>query len=140
MEKYLTKRNVTGVSCSIAGVMLIVNYFGTYAMCNQDSGCAHLLANSILVFYPFLPFAALSLLTYKMRNEIFRSWINFAKWWVPITMLLILIIPGDSGGWGISFPPLDGVFALYSSGFFLLISLILIAYKFFTLRKDGIGK
>jgi hypothetical protein len=53
-------------------------------------------------------------------------------------MFAILISPEDTGGF---LPlPIQGTIAVASSGLFLVISLILIAYKFFTLKKIGAGK
>jgi hypothetical protein len=87
--------------------------------------------NTLLVFLPVLPLFLLSLITYKLRDEVFIRWMKFARWWVPMTMFFILIAPGVSGG----LAPLDkGRVGFFFSLLFLVISLVLIAWKWFVLR------
>ncbi len=40
----------------------------------------------------------LSLITYKMRDEVFRAWWNFARWWVPVIIAVTLLLTNASGG------------------------------------------
>jgi hypothetical protein len=50
-----------------------------------------------LVFPPLL---LLSLLTYRMHDEVFRAWWNFARWIVPViafATLLANIMPSNRG-------------------------------------------
>lgn len=52
------------------------------------------------LFFSF-PFLFLfSLITYKMRDEAFRAWWNFARWWVPVIIVATLFLNniGGSGG------------------------------------------
>ncbi len=42
----------------------------------------------------------LSILTYRMRDEVFRAWWNFARWMVPIIILAtfaVNAIPSNGG-------------------------------------------
>jgi hypothetical protein len=56
-------------------------------------------------------------------------------------MFLILIMPSDTGGgFGPQISLGKGDVALVTSFFFILISLTLIAYKFFTLKKIRVGE
>jgi uncharacterized membrane protein (DUF485 family) len=58
---------------------------------------------SVRALYALLPLALsfiLSLITYKMREEIFRAWWNFARWMVPVIVLVTMIIqlmPSNNG-------------------------------------------
>lgn len=72
-----------------------------------------------------------SLLTYKMREEVFRSWLHFAYWWVPLSIILTLITPDGSGGWGIPNVIDRGFVAFIFAALFTIISLIVIAWKYF---------
>lgn len=90
------------------------------------------IALSLLPLVAMLP---ISLLSFYLKEELFRVWIRFAKWWVPFFIFMILVAPVETGGW-ISLP-IKGSIALVSSVLFIFISLILIAYKSFALRKKG---
>lgn len=71
-----------------------------------------------------------------MREEVFRAWFNFAKWWIPISIFLTLIMPGGSGG-GFGIPSIfDKEFlAFVLAALFIIISLIIIITKSLKLRK-----
>lgn len=89
---------------------------------------------SFLFLFPFI--FLFSLITHKMREEVFRAWFNFAKWWIPISIFLTLIMPGGSGG-GFGIPSIfDKEFlAFVLAALFIIISLIIIITKSLKLRK-----
>ena len=67
-----------------------------------------------------------------MRDEIFAVWLRFAKWWVPLAIIAIIIAPSEIPG---TFSvPVKGPVAIVSSGAFLVISLIIIFYKSWKLK------
>ena len=74
----------------------------------------------------------LSLITYKMRDEIFRSWIKFSYVWIPLTIILTLLAPEYSPS---LLPLTKGVISFYFSALFLLISIIIIISKSIFLRR-----
>ena len=49
-----------------------------------------------LFFTPAL--LLLSLITYKMRDEVFRAWWRFARWWVPVIIVVTLLLENAGGG------------------------------------------
>lgn len=88
-----------------------------------------------ITFLPLLPIFLLSLITYKLREEVFRSWLHFAYWWIPISLLFTLPVPDSRGGGGFgmhSFGSED--FAMVLSILFFFISLIIIVIRSLTLR------
>ncbi len=50
------------------------------------------------VLMTFLPILFLSLITYKMREEVFHAWWNFARWFAPVIILVTLFLNNASGG------------------------------------------
>jgi general stress protein CsbA len=52
------------------------------------------------LFFPILFLFLFSLITYKMRDEVFRAWWNFARWWVPVIMVVTLLLNNASGTGG----------------------------------------
>ena len=49
---------------------------------------------------PLLPLLILSLVTYKMRDEVFHAWWNFARWLVPVIIVATLLLNSASDGGG----------------------------------------
>ena len=90
------------------------------------------LTSMLLFVFPFV--FLFSLITYKMRDEVSRAWITFAKWWVPAQILLVLLTPESSGGYFVVILDKQLV-AILLSALFVLISLLLIIYKWFSSRK-----
>lgn len=45
-----------------------------------------------------LPVLLLSLITYRMKGEVFLAWWNFARWWVPVIIAVTLLLENASGG------------------------------------------
>lgn len=130
----MTKKNILIASFVFSTLLLVVNVVGTYSICGGHGGeCVDNLYIAVITCEFFLPLFLLSLVVYKMRDEIFAAWINFAKWWVPLSVLAVFVAPTYSHDW--MFPLDKGRVSLGMSILFLLISLILITWKWFTLRK-----
>ena len=53
-----------------------------------------------MVFAPFLPLFLFSLITYKMREEVFLAWWNFARWWVPVIIVVTFLLNNTKGSGG----------------------------------------
>lgn len=141
MNKLLTQKNVLVIS--VVGVVL----FFVFIFSNEMGFCApyqlscmkrfDFMAEIIQIFIPVL---FCSLIAYKMHANVFKSWINFTKWWVSLTIILSVL-----AGFGEqpSYMPAmitPGTVSFLMSSLFLVISLILIVYRFFTLKKGGVGE
>ncbi|MBI2439453.1 MAG: hypothetical protein HYV45_02545 [Candidatus Moranbacteria bacterium] len=85
----------------------------------------------IFVFMPLFPVFLLSLLTYKMKDEVFQAWFRFSLWFVPIIIVFQYIFMNSGGGGYIG----NNDFAIFFTSIFyiifILVSLIKIirAYK-----------
>ena len=91
--------------------------------------------NLLLIFLPLFLF---SLITYKMRDEVFRTWLRFAYVWIPVSLVFIYLAGGWSGG-GFGIPNVldqESVSIIFA-GLFALISLLLIVWKWFATRRPG---
>ena len=91
----------------------------------------------ILAFLPLVPTFLLSLITYKMHNDVFRSWWNFARWWTPVIIVVTVVLNNLSGGGG--YLGMDTVFngLIYSVlyGVFVLVSLVKIVRSYNNSKK-----
>ncbi len=85
------------------------------------------------LFYISFPIFLFSLITYKLREEVFRSWLHFAYWWMPFEILFVLGSMGGGGGFGMhSFGGED--VAMILSVLFFAISLVIIVARSLMLR------
>ncbi len=135
MRILISKRNIIILSLIylifLAGVLIFGDKCYSNLWCRMNLN--EFLNLVILASSPFIPLSLLSVLTYRMRQEIFDTWISFAKWWIPLSILLILFVPEELSG-AISVP-LKVPVALFCSGLFFLISLIIIFWKHASLKK-----
>lgn len=138
MQKWLTKKNVLGGAFIGSILFFLFIYSQDNGLCGQYAwDCGHSFDLVGLMFLVFLPLFLISLLTYKLRDEIFSAWFTFVKWWVPLTIVLVLLAPASDS----SLLPIDkGRVSLFMNGLLLLISLIVITYKHSTLKKSGAGE
>lgn len=79
-----------------------------------------------LFVFPFV--FLFSLTTYFLKESVFRAWVNFAKWWVPLQILLVLVTPESSGGYFVSLVDKQFV-AIILSGVFAITSLVIVIWK-----------
>ena len=123
----LTKKVVLYLSGIIAMGLVIIGTFGTYALCNSNELCINILHQLFLHFLPFGLVFLFSLITYWMREKVYQAWFRFARWWIPLSMLLILISPEYSGDW--MYPIEKGSVALLTCTLFGIVSILIIAVK-----------
>jgi len=103
-------------------------------ICSIDFICDRPHDDSLsFLFFPTIPLFIFSLITYKMKDQVFQSWWKFARVRILVSMLPILISPSYS--YALMFPLEKGVVALFFSAIFVGISTILIVYQSFSLRK-----
>lgn len=79
---------------------------------------------SVLVLSPTL--LLFSLITYKMRDEIFETWMKFALWWTGATVILVLLAPANDPS---LLPVTKSVIALASTAIFTIISSTLVLWE-----------
>lgn len=78
-----------------------------------------LLATSVIFLFP--------------RDEIFQSWLRFARWWIPLSILIIAITPTTGHDWALGGPTRE-IMSWVMGGFFFFVSLIIIFVKSSKLR------
>jgi hypothetical protein len=128
----MTKKNIVLFGVLVGTITFFLLVFSSeIGLCPKSIGtCSQNYDAHATNFFLFLPILFFSLITYKMRDEVFRAWLHFAYWWVPLSMFLTLITPDShGGGFGpqISLGKEDTAFVF--SALFAIISLILIIYK-----------
>lgn len=112
MKNWGTKRNVFKISFAYIFYFLILLLISS--QCSSDWCRIREDDAPVVVLYALLPFALvffLSLLTYRMHDDVFRAWWNFARWMVPIIMfasIAIQFVPSNGG-----FFNMDGLIYLF---------------------------
>lgn len=121
----------------LTGVIFIpnVDYCFSHNWCNQIWDWVGLLGPIIFVF-PVIFF--LSLITYNMQEEVFKHWIKFAIWYIPIFILFTIWISSSMHGGdfsGVIAGGFEVLLSLLLLVLFFLISLIRIISKYHFLKK-----
>ena len=135
MDKWMTKRNI--LLASIIGSLFLGFTIFFWEECYDSLSCRESLYFSFfskadwLIFFPTL--FVLSLAYWKINDVFFKSWLHFAYWWIPLSFLIIFATPTSNHAWALSGPNRETTTWILD-GLFLLISLILIAYKSYRLK------
>lgn len=84
----------------------------------------------LVAFLPTLALFLFSLITYWMREEVYRAWFKFVRWSIPLSMFLIFITPEYAGG--LINPFQKGGVAFMLTITFSLVSILIILIKHFS--------
>lgn len=121
-----------GVSCFLlSGTKMLIFWCGSsnhICRSNLDS-----LSDYLFLFVFILLF---SIITYFLKDQVFKSWSRFTYWYTPFYVLVILFLSDRStGGWINTHMFNSEFFAITLSGIFIIVSLILVIYKTISARK-----
>lgn len=135
VENMIPRRILLIISGTVSAVVLLWDSIGNYRLCGADSwgGCVDTLASVEILLFPILSLFVATVLISWVRAQVYASWFRFARWWVPLSMLLIAVAPPHSGN--ILDPVEKGSVALVSSVLFLVISLGIIIVSAFRARR-----
>ncbi len=113
----------------IPSLLLILGIFGV--ILGQMYGVINIAGNPTLVVSAVL--LAISLLLFFVNEKVVFAWSKFAGWWVTLSIVAVWMFPFGRGGF---LPPGTdkGILSLALWSLFFFISLILIAYKSYSLR------
>ena len=126
----------------IVYLILVIFWQSLHTFCFTEGHCWKLwnVFKSIADLLHFLPIIfLLSLITYFLREEIFRAWLHFAYFWIPISLFFVYLASGSSGG-GFGIPNVfdqESVSIIFS-GLFAVISLVIIIIKSLFFKKKSL--
>jgi hypothetical protein len=110
------------------GIFIVSLFVAIKGVCKINYFCSRLHDDSLaFIFFPMLLLLIFSLITYKMREDVFQTWWKFSRVWMPLSMLAILIAPSYSSNWMI--PIEKGTVAFFSSMIYIITSLVIVVYK-----------
>ena len=87
---------------------------------------------ALVVIFIFPPLFLLTLVTYKMRDHVFRAWWNFARWWVPVIVVITLLLnnKGSGGGYLGMNTMFDGLIYSVLYGVLIITSIVKIVHAY----------
>ena len=127
--RFVTKRNVLFFGLIGPLVLLVATFY--FKVCIYGTGCEGYfdpigyMIPVVIICFPSLFF---SLITYKMRDEIFQSWLKFAIWWIPLTILFTMA-SSSTVGQGPGAVSDKGIVDIGMTLIFTVVSLIIIITK-----------
>jgi len=131
----MTKKRALFLSVCGAIIFSVAITISVKGLCLINLICSRSHDDSVaFVFFPTITLFIFSLITYPMQDKIFQSWWRFARIWVPLSMLVILISPSYSHNF--IFPIEKGTVAFFSSALFVIISLVQIILTSRKLKKN----
>jgi len=143
----ISKRIVFWVSLTLSAVFIFMFFMNTGTnYCYSHGWCMWFrdFRSSFGIYFVIFPLVFLfSLVTYKMRDEVFKSWSTFSAFCVSIfilMMILLQIIPDDGGGALLGGGFVKVAFLLLFLFAYFLISLIIIISKHISLKKSAAQK
>lgn len=101
-----------------------------------ESAIPMLIAFSSIIILTF------SLITYFLKDEIFKPWLKFTYWWLPLSIIFTLITPGGSGSFFVSLWDKE-MTVIFMSALYIAVSIIMliinvIRFYFFNKNKTDI--
>lgn len=122
-KKYVLGVSLVYVVCFVVAFLASLLCESSKCRIPDDSVLGWILLNFIFL----IPIFIFSLITYKMRQEVFQSWWRFARWFVLVIMLVTFLINSQRQGGGM------GISGAISSGFNDLV--IVIFYVIFIITS-----
>jgi len=142
----MTKKNVFFVEVAAIIVITLIVLVAQYhdgQLCEYVSEYGHTTeycGNFVFVLFPLILLIPFSAILYFFRDEVFRAWWNFARWFVPVIIVTTLWLETVGGGGTLGMNNDFTAFILiilYST--FIITSLIKIARGYFKLKSEEEG-
>lgn len=122
---WFTKKKLFAISFLLGSS----SFFFGYISSNDQCFLAYKQCESIAyVFIIFVPLFLLTIPFYFTRESTFVSWKKFLSWWIPLSLLFIILVPHSPADLS---PIYKKTIFWMMSGGLIIISLILISYKSF---------
>ncbi len=142
MNKFLTKKNI--LILSLFGTIFFLSpviFYNIFDCYNQNTFlCSAEYQHITMLFVLLIPNLVFSLITYKMRQEVFDYWMKFAIWATPLLMILTFLISGGgNNGLGVEGAiggGFDAMLFMILYGTFMGVSIYRIVSKY-RQRKRG---
>ena len=138
----MTKKSVL-VASGVAGGLFVISLLALlYNFCGPYRGTCKDVYEFIV--YPFSPFPfvfLLSLITYKMPDQVFQAWWKVAKWFVPIIVVITFLTNyghQQSGFGGVAQGAFSFAFLFLLYAAFIIMALIRIFFAYRKIKQGNV--
>ena len=97
--------------------------------------CIDIIGDIWIASLILIPVPIFSLITYFLREEVFRAWLRFTYWWVPLSFAIVLFSSSRQSANIVGISD-QAIFGVLTWGIYVIISLILITWKYFATRQS----
>lgn len=140
MLNSLTKKKILIMGAALSASTLIINFIQKYFGMSFGSDCQFEnpplidCVSAMLGFYFLIsiPIFLFSLITLKLKEEVFLAWRKFSFIYVFVYVFIISIAPW---GYDAYISVAKEIMAMIFGGIYILLSLAIIAYKSYLLRE-----
>lgn len=131
----MTKRNVLLAVVIFVVIFFISVFSREISICPSFSysSCAEFFDAFAAIIFSIISLFVFSLITFKMRDEVYQTWWKFASVVTALSMFAILISPSNSSNW--MFPIEKGNVAALSSLTFIISNILVISFKYNSLKR-----
>ena|SRR3989338_810052 len=125
----ISKKNLLILLITSLAVFLVLMFSKELGICPgySYSSCSQLSSEVAEILIPIIPAIIFLLLIYQMRDIVYQAWFKFARIWIPLSMLAILVAPEYSTN--VVNPIEKGTVAIFFSGIFIVVSIVIIVWK-----------
>jgi hypothetical protein len=137
MNLKIVKKLVLLVSFVGSCVAILLSFNGLFGLCGDTAlTCSWKLTTLGGNFLAFVPVFIFSCATYFMRAPVYKDWLIFSLLWLSITSYLLYLTGSEKGGsFGGLHDAYNGIVILALYALYPIISIILIAWKYWRLRN-----
>lgn len=126
--------SVIGVVLFILGILFLMNdvcSVDAWVKCRIVDKSVNMLVDLLMFAIPAFLF---SLLTYFLHEKVFRAWLRFTYWWIPLSFAIVLFSSSRPSANIVGISDQE-IFGVLTWGLYIIISLIIIAWKYFSTRS-----
>ena len=75
-----------------------------------------------------IAFFVVSIILFFVSEDVIKSWLNFVKWWLPLSLIAIAFSSADDN-WMVPYPSIRTVILFLSLVIFLITSITIVIWK-----------
>jgi hypothetical protein len=137
-KSYLSLRNIVLAFSLVASLLSLSLLFNEqFGLCHRgDITCSWKIGGYGADLFIFIPIFIFALITYFMNGRVRKAWSIFSMIWAPIVVYVLYLTTSEAGGsFGGLHDAYNGIIILGLFALYPIVSLLLIAWKYWRLRS-----
>ena len=134
----MVKRIILFVSLAVVVLWIVTDQLHLIRLCGEVSHtfCREVSYNIMIASIIILPVFIFSIITYFLREEVFRIWARFTVWWVPLSFVIVLFASSRQSANIVGLSD-QAIFGFLSWGLYVLVSFIIVVWKYVATRRGA---